>query len=155
MVAPIRQTCSGSKSRSRFMTSRPSRIAAVILLMIVGFGLDMQVASAKLIPPNHGHLTCGTGHGVRLGRTCRLHFTDHGTRRGSGSTPTDGHSVCFSAVAPDQVLGTRGACSTTSHLGVANGTFVAEHAGTTTVAASETFQGTYEGYVTVTITVTP
>jgi len=154
-MTPIHRDDSGSTPRSRFVTRRAWRIAVATLLVVVGSGFDVQVAAAKLIPPNHGHLTCGTGHGLPVGRRCRLHFTDHGTRRGSGSTPANGHSVCFIAVAPNQVSGTKGDCSTTSRLGVANGTFVAEQAGTTTVAASETFQGTYEGYVTVTITVTP
>jgi len=123
------------------------------VLVVIGVGLGVQVGSQGSAPANNGQLKCGSNNRVRVNHSCTLVFVDGGPRTGYGATPPNGHKVCFSTAAPNVVTGASGKCTTTDTQGTANGTFIAKRAGTFKVAAAESFHGSSEGSVNVTITV--
>ncbi len=132
--------------------SRGARLGAAVLL-VIGAGIGVQVATQVSAPANNGQLKCGANNQVPFNSVCTLTFVDGGPRTGYGATPPAGHQVCFSTAAPNVVTGTSGKCSTTDAQATATGTFNAKKAGTFKVTATESFNNTGEGSVSIMVTV--
>jgi hypothetical protein len=154
-------------SRSARWT-RPGRKSRVLTAAVVvfgsGFGLSLAAGGASgsgaslRCAPSSVQIVQSTKH--LHGRSdqsdggCVLIFSDGGRHSGYGASPNRGRSVCFTTAAPNQVVGLDNGCTSSNHDGHATARFRAVQAGTATVTATESINGSVVASATVTIPVT-